>query len=250
MFKVFLSVLFFFTQFGAAHAQQTAFEASENMQERNLSKYINASAVCAKMTDADALYERGMLLISDANEDAYLAAADCFTSAAMKNHTPSQLELGKLYEQGHGVSASSVYAYKWYQTAVLLGNQDAVPYRDKIEARMTLDEIAKANPMIQSTLTLVDLFNTRQQTEIEKYEREIDQKYIEFGVDIRKYDIQDSKGKDYSNPLIEALIREQTQKEKANLLKNQKNNEQRGENEMRNDWEGRREELPSGFMPN
>lgn len=247
MFKVFLVILFFFLQAGTSAAQQTEFEASENMQERNLSKYINASAVCAKMTDSEALYERGMLLLSDANDDAYLAAADCFTSAAMKNHTNSQLELGKLYENGMGVSPSNVYAYKWYQTAVLLGNQAAIPYRDKIEASMTLDEIAKANPMIQSTLALVELFNTRQQAEIESFEREVDKKYIEFGVDLSKYEIREAERKGTDNPLIEALIREQTLKDKA---EQQRAEQQRAQQEEENGNAQQKAPSPFGFIPN
>ena len=182
---------------------------------------MNASAVCAKMTDIDALYERGMLLISDANDEALIAAADCFTSAAMKNHTPSQLELGKLYEFGKGVTQSNIFAYKWYQTAVLLGNQEAVSFRNRLEARMSLEEIAAANPMIKSTLDLIEAFNQRQLEELEALEKEVEQEYLKFGVNIAQYDIKDDDNTDasYNNPLIDTLIREQ--KKKSNSSKNE-----------------------------
>ncbi len=215
MFKVFLISLFFFLGTDNVSAQ-TSFKDSKDSQENALSKYLNASAVCSKMTDSEALYERGMLLISDANDDAYMAAADCFTSAAMRNHTPSQLELGKLYEKGNGVSKSNIFAYKWYQTAVLLGNNEAVPFRNKLEARMTLDEIAMANPMIQSTLDLIELFNKRQEAEIEKMENQIAQQYKDFGVDISQYAIPEEEKNVYDNPLIEALIRDQMKKDQIN----------------------------------
>ncbi len=238
MFKVFLTFLIFFACAGNAAAQsQTAFKESEGEQENALSKYINASAVCAKMTDPSALYERGMLLISDANADAYMAAADCFTSAAMRNHTPSQLELGKLYESGNGVSQSRIFAYKWYQTAVLLGNQDAIPFRNKLESRMTLDEISLANPMIQSTLNLIELFNKRQEAELDELEKKINQQYKDFGVDITQYEEKVETKTVYDNPLIEALIRDQQKKEMKNKEDEQggrrrrrrKNNEDNGE---------------------
>lgn len=217
MFKVFLTFLIFFAGAGNVFAQsQTAFKESEGEQENALSKYINASAVCAKMTDPTALYERGMLLISDANADAYMAAADCFTSAAMRNHTPSQLELGKLYEAGNGVSQSRIFAYKWYQTAVLLGNSDAIPFRNKLESRMTLDEISLANPMIQSTLNLIELFNKRQEAELDELEKQIAQQYRDFGVDITQYEEKEETQTVYDNPLIEALIRDQQKKEMKN----------------------------------
>ena len=216
MFKVFLTFLFFFAEIGAVCAQ-TGFSDSKNEQEKTLTKYINASAVCAKMTDSQALYERGMLLISDANEDSYMAAADCFTSAALKNHTPSQLELGKLYEKGNGVSQSNIFAYKWYQTAVLLGNQEALSYRNKLEARMTLDEISMANPMIQSTLDLIDVLNQRQQAELDMLENKITDMYMGFGVDISQYDIQEEATSVFNNPLIDALIKEQKVNKNAQL---------------------------------
>jgi len=222
VFKIFLTFLFFFVEAGNVYAQ-TSFSASKDEQEKSLNKYINASAVCAKMTDVQALYERGMLLLSDANEEAYIAAADCFTSAAMKNHTPSQLELGKLYEKGKGVSQNKVYAYKWFQTAVLLGNQEAIPFRNKIEAQMTLDEIMTANPMIQSTLDLIELIGQRQEEDLQKLEEKVAQQYREFGVDISAYDIREEKSTETENPLIRTLINEQRAKQaKAQELKKER----------------------------
>ena len=247
MFKVFLTFLIFFACTGNVFAQsQTAFKESEGEQENALSKYINASAVCAKMTDPSALYERGMLLLSDANADAYMAAADCFTSAAMRNHTPSQLELGKLYETGNGVSQSRIFAYKWYQTAVLLGNQDAIPFRNKLESRMTLDEISLANPMIQSTLNLIELFNQRQEAELNELEKKINQQYKDFGVDITQYEEKGETKTVYDNPLIEALIRDQQKKEmkekeddqgkrRRRRRKNDENNGDQNDNRQRRD---------------
>lgn len=237
MFKAFLTFLFFFIGSGSVCAQ-TSFKDSEGEQENTLAKYINASAVCAKMTDPEALYERGMLLLSDANSDAYMAAADCFTSAAMRNHTPSQLELGKLYENGNGVSQSKIFAYKWYQTAVLLGNQDAVPFRNKLEAGMTLDEISLANPMIQSTLNLIELFNQRQQMAIDEMEAQIAQQYRDFGVDISQYEIKEEEKNVYDNPLIEALIRDQRAKEEKGQEK--RGTEQKDDNEPRRERRRRR----------
>ena len=120
MFKVFLFSLPFFVQSTVAAAQTTSLQDSS---EAMLAKYINASAVCAKMTDPSALYERGMMLLEDQTEESFTAAADCFTSAAMRNHTDAQIELGKLYESGKGVPFSNIFAYKWFQTAVLLGTK-------------------------------------------------------------------------------------------------------------------------------
>lgn len=215
MFKVFLSFLIFFAQTGRVDAQ-TVFGSLKDEQEKRLNEYLNASAVCAKMTDSDALYERGMLLLNDANDEAYLAAADCFTSAAMKNHTSSQLELGKLYESGNGVTQSRVYAYKWYQTAVLLGNKEALPFRNRLETQMSLDEMDLANTMIKDTLNLIEQITVREQQELTRQEKQIAEEYKKFGVDISEFmseEEADRRESENDTPRIDSIILEHKGKE-------------------------------------
>ena len=213
MFKVFLFSLPFFVQSTAAVAQTSLQDSSEAL----LAKYINAGAVCAKMTDPAALYERGMMLLEDNTEESYIAASECFTSASMRNHTDAQIELGKLYESGRGVPFSNIFAYKWFQTAVLLGNEKAVPYRNKIEANMKLDEISMANPLTQDTLNLIESYDARQQKEIEQYEEDVGEKYLDFGVDLQQFQEkpEEKKEENSGNPLIDALIRDEHNREAA-----------------------------------
>lgn len=213
MFKVFLFSLPFFVQSAAAVAQTSLQDSSEAM----LSKYINAAAVCAKMTDPAALYERGKMLLEDNAEESYIAAADCFTSAAMRNHTDAQIELGQLYESGKGVPFSNIFAYKWFQTAVLLGNEKAVPFRNSIETKMNLDEISMANPLIQSTLELIEMYDAHRQKEIEQYEKDVEQEYRDFGVDVTEFqkEVEEKTPQSAGNPLIDALIRDQAEREAA-----------------------------------
>lgn len=213
MFKVFLFSLPFFVQSAAAVAQTSLQDSSEAM----LSKYINAAAVCAKMTDPAALYERGKMLLEDNAEESYIAAADCFTSAAMRNHTDAQIELGQLYESGKGVPFSNIFAYKWFQTAVLLGNEKAVPFRNSIETQMNLDEISMANPLIQSTLELIEMYDAHRQKEIEQYEKDVEQEYRDFGVDVTEFqkEVEEKAPQSAGNPLIDALIRDQAEREAA-----------------------------------
>lgn len=182
-----------------------------------LSRYINASAVCAKMTDSNALYERGKMLLDDNSEESYIAAADCFTSAAMRNHTDAQIELGKLYESGKGVPFSNIFAYKWFQTAVLLGNENAVPYRNAVETRMNLDEISMANPLIQSTLQLIEMYDAHRQKEVEKFEKDVAAQYSDFGVNLSEFQdaAEEKTTQSVGNPLIDALIRDQNEREAA-----------------------------------
>lgn len=213
MFKVFLFSLPFFVQSLPAAAQTSLQDSTEAM----LSRYINASAVCAKMTDSNALYERGKMLLDDNSEESYIAAADCFTSAAMRNHTDAQIELGKLYESGKGVPFSNIFAYKWFQTAVLLGNENAVPYRNAVETRMNLDEISMANPLIQSTLQLIEMYDAHRQKEVEKFEKDVAAQYSDFGVNLSEFQdaAEEKTTQSVGNPLIDALIRDQNEREAA-----------------------------------
>lgn len=219
MFKVFLLVSFFFAL--PATAQQSIFANDESSQENLLSKYTNARAICARMTDPAALYERGMLLAADENDDAYLAAADCFMAAATRNHTPSQIELGKMYEYGRGVPPSDIFAYKWYQTAVLLGDKAAVTPRNRLENAMSINDIAMSIPLIQETLDLLDLYASRQDEDLLKKEKELEQQYRElFGINLPDFDPPESEASTKSdNPLVEALIQAQLQKEAEAKMK-------------------------------
>ena len=173
------------------------------------------------MTDPAALYERGMLLAADENDDAYLAAADCFMAAATRNHTPSQIELGKMYEYGRGVPPSDIFAYKWYQTAVLLGDKAAVTPRNRLENAMSINDIAMSIPLIQETLDLLDLYASRQNEDLLKKEKELEQQYRElFGINLPDFDPPESEASTKSdNPLVEALIQAQLQKEAEAKMK-------------------------------
>lgn len=191
------------------------FADDASSQENLLSKYTNARAICARMTDPEALYERGMLLASDENEDAYLAASDCFMAAATRNHTQAQIELGKMYEYGRGVPQSDIFAYKWYQTAVLLGDKSAVTPRNRLENAMSIDDIAMSIPLIQKTLDLLDMYAERQDKDLEAKEKELERQYSQyFNINLAEFDPpKDDKKTKSDNPLVEALIQAQLQKE-------------------------------------
>ena len=167
-------------------------ESQDLSSEDMLTKYTNARAICARITDPFVLYERGMLLLGDANDDAYLAASECFMGAALRNHTESQVELGNLYEMGNGVQKNDIFAYKWYQTAVLLGNKNAVAYRDNLEKKISLDDITAALPMVQKTLELIENYTTKQETELKAEEEKIAKLYLEkFNINLAEYEVQE-----------------------------------------------------------
>jgi TPR repeat protein len=53
-------------------------------------------------------------------------------------------ELGIMYSIGRSVPTDLVSAHKWFNLAVISGNQDAVRYRREIAAEMSEAEIAAA----------------------------------------------------------------------------------------------------------
>lgn len=191
--------------------------------EAQLNKYTNAFSVCSKITDPDELYERGTMLLQDNTEESLMAASECFASAAIRNHTPSQLELGKLYEAGKGVNASNEFAYKWFQTAVLLGNVSAVPYRDNVEAKMSVEELQRTVPMIASTLSLIEIYNKHQEDEIKQYEEKVDKQLSDFGVNVHDYDYEVARKEEKrgADLLINSIIKEQQMKEAEETLRRQ-----------------------------
>lgn len=190
MLKAFLLASAFLFPALDASAQTFVSQDSTTSTEDLLTKYTNARSSCARITDPFTLYERGMLLLSDATEDAYLAAAECFMGAAVRNHTESQIELGYLYERGNGVVQSNIFAYKWYQTAVLLGNKNAVPYRDNLEKNISLDDITAALPMVQKTLELIEAYTAEQEKEVVEREKKIADLYKEkFNIDLSQYEV-------------------------------------------------------------
>jgi TPR repeat protein len=101
------------------------------------------------LTDPQALYERGLALVSSKNivQD-FEEAAQCFRKAADQGHAEAQLSLGILYEQGRGLPEDPVEAMRWYQKAAAqhvphAGCRVGDLYRDGKGVVKDLDEAAQ-----------------------------------------------------------------------------------------------------------
>jgi TPR repeat protein len=70
------------------------------------------------LADSKALFERGLMLISDKSvlRD-FDEAAQCFRKAAEQGHAGAQMNLGLLCEQGKGVPKDFAEAMRWYLKA-------------------------------------------------------------------------------------------------------------------------------------
>ena len=71
--------------------------------------------------------------------------------------------------------------------------------------------------MIQSTLRLIEAYENHRQQEIAKYEKDVEEEYRAFGVDLTQFNDIEPQAQERSseNPLIEALIRDQQEREAA-----------------------------------
>ena len=80
----------------------------------------------------------------------YATALRWFTEAAEHGLADSQFNLGVLYENGLGIAADRIAAYKWYALAAKGGDQDASGLRDALKSRMPQAERRKAEQMVEA----------------------------------------------------------------------------------------------------
>jgi TPR repeat protein len=64
--------------------------------------------------------------------------------AAEQGYGDAQLNLAVMYELGEGVPQDYVLAYMWLNLAVAQGNEAAQNSKDRVEQRMTREQISEA----------------------------------------------------------------------------------------------------------
>ncbi len=77
-------------------------------------------------------------------------AFEWYLRAAMKGHPGAQSGVGWYYEEGLGMPAPDlVRAYMWYVLSTIGGDPDAAMSQEEIARRMTADEIAAAQALVE-----------------------------------------------------------------------------------------------------
>jgi TPR repeat protein len=71
-------------------------------------------------------------------------AVKWFRKAAEQGDAKAQFNLGVMYAEGRGVPRNDVAAYAWMNLAAAGGHKEAKVQRDRLETRMTREEIAEA----------------------------------------------------------------------------------------------------------
>mgnify|MGYP002620552224 FL=1 len=104
----------------------------------------------AEQGNVKAMHNLAVIVAGNENEPDYKTALHWFSEAAEHGLADSQFNLGVLYENGLGVAADRVAAYKWYALAAKGGDADAGGLRDALKAKMSADERKKAEQLVNT----------------------------------------------------------------------------------------------------
>ncbi len=101
-------------------------------------------APLAEQGDPGAQVSMGMLAEL---QHRYEDAARWYRGAAERGKTAAQVLLGGMYTEGRGVEQDLVEAYSWFAVAAAADHPNAVKARDAVAARMTTEQIARAQEL-------------------------------------------------------------------------------------------------------
>ena len=83
----------------------------------------------------------------------YVETFKWYKLAACQGLVGAQLSIAAMYEAGEGVTQSNVIAHMWYNIVSANGFKDASKWRAEIAAKMTQEDIAKAQAMAQECIS-------------------------------------------------------------------------------------------------
>lgn len=81
-----------------------------------------------------------------------MMAGDTLAPVGTMSSSDALFELGLTYAAGRDVAADLVVAHKWFNLAVLRGNETAKQYRQEIAAELSKADIARAQRMAREWL--------------------------------------------------------------------------------------------------
>jgi TPR repeat protein len=104
-----------------------------------------AQNFAAAQTNLGVLYATGRGVVQN-----YAQAVRWYQKAADQGFAMAQNNLGGMYGNGWGVAQDYAQAYFWYQLASKNGDASAAANRDLVKARLTPEEIAKADGLVSA----------------------------------------------------------------------------------------------------
>ena len=87
-------------------------------------------------------YARGQGVPKDQAE-----AVKWYLRAAEQGHASAQYNLGVMYRYGQGLPQNFINSHAWFNLAAAHGLRDAIKSRDELAARMTVEQLAKAQEL-------------------------------------------------------------------------------------------------------
>ena len=111
---------------------------------------VNWYRKAAEQGDVDAQYNLGVCycLGKGVSKDE-VEGVKWYRKAAEQNYTPAQYKLGLCYFKSKGMAKDYVEAYKWMLLAAGRGDENAKRGVSKLEARMTLEQVAEGQKRAQ-----------------------------------------------------------------------------------------------------
>lgn len=107
----------------------------------------------ADQGDAVAQYNLGVLYgIGRGVAENEWSARVLFRKSAEQGYAPAQYNLAVTYERGLGGPAEHVTAWAWYDVAAKLGYAEAESARERMAARLTAEELGKAQALSRSII--------------------------------------------------------------------------------------------------
>jgi len=119
----------------------------DNVQAINWYKMAAVQGHAKAQTRLANMYERGLGSPID-----YEKAYQWYLKAAKQGDMPGQHKLGFMYAEGRGVGKNPAEAYKWWGIASLWGDPDAPEDRDRIADKLTKEEQARLDKIIDAWL--------------------------------------------------------------------------------------------------
>ena len=116
-------------------------------QATHLYKQAAAQGHAAAQYNSGLMYANGKGVLQD-----YAEAVRLFKLAAEKGISVAQFNLGVMYHLGKGVLQDYLQAHMWMNLAAVSGYKDAPKARDVIAAKMTSQQIGKAQAMAKNCL--------------------------------------------------------------------------------------------------
>ncbi|MGH7231130.1 MAG: tetratricopeptide repeat protein [Nitrospiraceae bacterium] len=113
--------------------------------------YVLASRfyrIASDQDHSDAQTELGMLYFQGLGvPQDYTEALQLFLRAAKLGNGRARLKIGEMYAEGRGVPRDVVRAHMWSNLAGAQGDRQALTFRDTLAARMTTEQIYKAQEL-------------------------------------------------------------------------------------------------------